>query len=420
MSRFVGAQRLAFQKLLKKYKRWTGSAELGKRFHREVLGRPSSFSRRDFGPLLAQWSEVLAAVRAPFVAGVHWHAAPAAQNSSSGSKGDKVVTSYTSDDYKRIASSTKDSSAVLLHAACQTSSSVDVDTALAILPLGLAAGKASYWIHPDNLVEVQVLLLRYTRLWMPTTSGNSSQRSSPTRSMSGRSLGPGGGMSENDVGVIICDDLERFAKRRSSATISDSENIPGMSAEKAVTSIRYTSKGNAVVVVGTSPGVEHSSAKGTITGVRKARFKRRALRDLFDMNTEPSRARTRSGSSRHSSLSEGDHLQDVDSVIKWLDDHREVQPLVQIQFNRSRFVGLGNNGSGGVWATLDQNVCMRRCSSKTLNANGDKLAMIEGGAETFPHAVLEVRYEGEDVLKLVAALDESHLVCCTYVLISQN
>lgn len=420
MSRFVGAQRLAFQKLLKKYKKWTGSAELGKRFQREVLGRPSSFSRRDFAPLLAQWSEVLAAVRAPFAAGVHWHAGSAAQNSSSGSKEDKLITSYTSDDYKRIASSTKYSSAALLHAACETGSSIDVDTALAILPLGLAAGKASYWIHPDNLVEIQVLLLRYTRLWMPTTSGKPSQIPSPTRSMSGRSLGAGGGMSENDVGVIICDELERFAKRRSSATISDSENIPGMSAEKAVTSIRYASKGDAVVVVGTSSRIGHSSAKGTDPGVKKARFKRRALRDLFDMNTESSLARTRSDSSRHSSLSEADQLQDVDSVRKWLQDHREVQPLVQIQFNRSRFVGLGNNRSGGVWATLDQNVCMRRCSSGTLNANGDKLAMIEGGADTFPHAVLEVRYEGEGVPKLVAMLDESHLVCCTYVLISRS
>lgn len=404
----MGAQRLAFQKLLKKYRKWTGSAELGKRFQREVLGRPSSFSRRDFGPLLAQWSEVLAAVRAPFAAGAHWHAGSAAQHSSSRSKGDRLITSYISDDDKRIANSTKDSSAALLHAACETGSSIDVDTALAILPLGLVAGKASYWIHPDNLVEIQVLLLQYTRIGMPTTSGNSSQRPSPTRSMSGRIMGAGGGMSENDVGVIICDDLERFAKRRSSATISDTENIPGMSAEKAVTSIRYSSRGNAVVVVGTSPGFGHPSAKGTISGVRKARFKRRALRDLFGTNTEPSLTRTESGSS---SLSEADHLQDLDSVRKWLSDHREVQPLVQIQFNRSRFVGLGNNESGGVWATLDQNVCMRRCSAETLNANGDKLALIEGGAETFPHAVLEVRYEGERAPKLVAALDESHLVC---------
>ena len=415
----MGAQRLAFQKLLKKYRKWTGSAELGKRFQREVLGRPSSFSRRDFGPLLAQWSEVLAAVRAPFAAGAHWHAGSAAQDSSSGSKGDRLITSYTSDDDKRVAKDTKDSSAALLHAACETGSSIDVDTALAILPLGLVAGKASYWIHSDNLVEIQVLLLQYTRLCMPTTSGKSSQQPSPTRSMVGRSMAAGGGMSENDVGVIICDDLERFAKGRSSATISDSENIPGTSAEKAVTSIRYTSKGNAVVVVGTSPALGHPSAKGIISGVRKARFKRRALRDLFGTNTEPSLIRTRSGLSRQSSFSEADQLQDVDSVRKWLGDHREVQPLVQIQFNRSRFVGLGNNGLGGVWATLDQNVYMRRCSSKTLNANEDKLALIEGGAETLPHADLEVRYEGERAPKLVAALDESHLVFCPYVLISK-
>lgn len=68
--RFVGAQSLAFQKLLKKYQKWTGSTELGKPLHSEVLGRPTSFSHRDFGLFLKQWIEVLAAVRALFSVGV--------------------------------------------------------------------------------------------------------------------------------------------------------------------------------------------------------------------------------------------------------------------------------------------------------------------------------------------------------------
>ncbi|KAL9116312.1 MAG: hypothetical protein Q9187_007165, partial [Circinaria calcarea] len=72
LSRFVGAQRLAFQKLLKKYKRWTGSSSLGARFQPDVLNRPEGFAQKDFSPLLSHWTNVLAAVRAPFDAGFSW------------------------------------------------------------------------------------------------------------------------------------------------------------------------------------------------------------------------------------------------------------------------------------------------------------------------------------------------------------
>ena len=76
LSRFVGAQRLAFQKLLKKYRKWTGSSELGNRFRKEILDRRTSFSKTDFEPLLAQWTEVLASVRAPFMKGINWPSGP--------------------------------------------------------------------------------------------------------------------------------------------------------------------------------------------------------------------------------------------------------------------------------------------------------------------------------------------------------
>lgn len=422
MARFVGANRSAFQKLLKKYKRWTGSSELGKRFQDEVLGRPMSFSRRNFAPLLAQWTEVLAAVRAPFAAGIHWQA-------GSGDGGKVSIKSrvdraqypgqkeYPEGGYKEVVHGTDDSptSAAHIHSANEKGSNLDVDTALAILPLGRAAGKASYWVHPDNMVEIHILLLRYTRLRKsaisPSSTGTaSSSRSSRKGSISAHAIGSSG-ISENDMGVVICDDLQRFAKRRSAATICDSENRSGNTSEKAAASIRYAPKGDAIVVVDTASDDHRDSS--AIAGVQEVRCKRKALRDLFDLSSDSSPTRLRSGSSSPDGSTDLDQMQKVDSIRTWFESHREVRPLVEIQVKRSRFVGLGNSDSGGVWATLDREVLMRQCSTGSLGTVAELFTFSEGGhpdATRFPHAILEVRVEGEGTSNLVAALDESHLV----------
>lgn len=64
LQRFVDAQRMAFQKILKKYKKWTGSRALGDRFNTEVLSSPKSFIRRDLSPLLSQANNLSANLRA--------------------------------------------------------------------------------------------------------------------------------------------------------------------------------------------------------------------------------------------------------------------------------------------------------------------------------------------------------------------
>ena len=86
LQRFVDAQRMAFHKILKKYKvrvafellgtikhnkmltsfcqKWTGSRSLGERFNSEVLSSPKSFTKRDFETLLSQYNHLLANLRA--------------------------------------------------------------------------------------------------------------------------------------------------------------------------------------------------------------------------------------------------------------------------------------------------------------------------------------------------------------------
>ncbi|SPO06656.1 uncharacterized protein DNG_09348 [Cephalotrichum gorgonifer] len=61
--RFTRAQVEAFRKILKKYKKWTGSCSLGDRFREHILADPKSFTRRDLTHLHARYDETRAALR---------------------------------------------------------------------------------------------------------------------------------------------------------------------------------------------------------------------------------------------------------------------------------------------------------------------------------------------------------------------
>ncbi|PHH76128.1 hypothetical protein CDD80_1796 [Ophiocordyceps camponoti-rufipedis] len=63
LSRFSNAQVIAFRKILKKYRKWTGSVSLTARFNQTILSNPKSFTRRDWDPLQTRHDEILADVR---------------------------------------------------------------------------------------------------------------------------------------------------------------------------------------------------------------------------------------------------------------------------------------------------------------------------------------------------------------------
>lgn len=428
LSRFVGVQRLAFQKLLKKYKKWTSSSDLGKRFRREVLEQLTSFTRKDFEPLLAQWAEVLAAVRAPFKAGTNWQSRSAEKMEGLvkvDESEDKIIPrsmpSQGPNPYGPLQNrQDSTSSAKEIHSTCENGSNLDFDTALAVLPLGRAAGKAVYWIHPDNLIQIHVILLQHTRLHRttnntaPSPPNNSSPRSSRSGSMNSYWSSPAC-RADEETYVIICDDLQHFAKRQSSATISDSENLPGSASEKAAASIRYCSTGEAVVVVSTSSELTDESIRKRHR-FERARLKKKAVRQLF--STDPSlsfkrRQSCQSVTSNGVAGNELDDVQDPEMIRAWFSGHRKVQPLVQLYMRRTRFVGLRNSEAGGLWATIDKDVSLKRCSKEKLTSGDDLFTFVgEGktGFENFPYAVMEIRCEGELATDLIASLDESHLV----------
>ena len=406
LSRFVGAQRLAFQKLLKKYRKWTGSSELGNRFRKEVLDRRTSFSKTDFEPLLAQWTEVLASVRAPFVDGIYWHSDPREPKKGEFQSQKAVPHKFSSDSAQNQAARSqhvsKDlNSAANLQAAWEDGSNLEIDTALATIPFGHRATKAAYWIHPDNVVQIHVLLLQYTRLQKSNEMASSPENpSSPRGSISGHRA-KSSSRTDEELGIIICDDLQRFAQRQSSETISESENCAGFASEKAAASIRYSPNGDAVVVVGAATKDAAKSADSSREfSFTKADYKRKAVQRLFSTL----------GGDQGAIV---DDSKNPEPVSHWLAGHNEVQPLVQLHLRRTRFVGLRNSATNGLWATLDKDISMRSCPPELLASDKGFNMADDGGkkySEVFPHAVLEIRTEGSVDTDMIAALDASYLV----------
>ncbi|KAI8959850.1 hypothetical protein F5Y11DRAFT_350058 [Daldinia sp. FL1419] len=64
LTRFVNAQVIAFRKILKKYRKWTGSTTLSSRFKENVLTSPKSFTKRDLHPLQVHHRSLLATLEA--------------------------------------------------------------------------------------------------------------------------------------------------------------------------------------------------------------------------------------------------------------------------------------------------------------------------------------------------------------------
>lgn len=416
LARFVGAQKLAFIKLLKKYRKWTSSFALESRFQAKVLNQPTAFARRDFQPLLTQYINVLAAVRTPFDSDNN------ETNQRTSGKYQPSLKTRTrperngvlrqrTNSFAHPSEDISQSTAASIQRACQSSSDMDFDTALAVLPLGRLGGKASYWVHPDNLVELHVLLLQYTRLRKVVNPDaadpamDESRRQSRRTSISGTGncLVSGG---DEDVGLVICDDLQKFARRQSSAPISDTEEAAGGVLERAAAVVRYPSDGEALVAVNiSSKDARDYKNSGPF---RRLKVKKKTVRHLFDSR------QTTSATDRLISEQGSANDEETQNLIhSWLKGHQEIQPLVQLQCKRTRFVGLKHDQSSGTWAALNRDIVMRKTPKDFFSTKEGDLAFDESedrGSVSFPFAVLEVRYEGSPGMDLLTALDETHLV----------
>ena len=414
LARFISVQRLGFRKLLKKYQKWTGSSVPGEKFRSEILSQESSFTNCDLIHLLTEYTNVLARVRAPFLAGLTWRPSELPKDCRSSrpngthldhNLGENAIISR--DFQPQVPKSV----ATKLHLVFESGSGVDVDNALATLPLGANGGRAAYWVHSDNLVQTHIYLLQHMRRWQSKddltscpSSAQPSRRNSAHGSSNDTSI-----PVQDEIETIVCDDLTNFVQRQYTSTIADLEARSSVGQEDITTKIRCSSTGEAIVTIGVKIS---AAAISTPTSVgNRVKIKRKRVRQLFPSQDEPSPASSSSGRSQPLLAADTEQRDNIESVRQWLQSHQNVQPLVQLTCRRTRFVGLGNGLENGIWATFDQNVSMKRISLDDLNnsiANGNSGECRD--TARFPHAVLEVRWEGRPGENLVKALDQSHLV----------
>lgn len=401
LDRFVVVNHQGFKKLLKKYKKWTDSAGLEKRFQEHVLDRRTGFTNSNFLPSLALYNKILADIRLA---------------SSPNSKSVKLKNSPCE------AEEHTSNQAADLKNAFEHGTDAEMDTAFAVLPQGLEATTASYWIHPENLLQLQVLLLRHARsrknqisISTPSQlSSRLSRRGSLSESGSYVSVQPG-----DRACLIICDDLQTFARRQNSVTIGD------RSLDNSAASIRLSSTGKAVVVVGTPyKGKSSNDRSHSQSGFQTTKVKRKALRRLFE-----ARASTEEITSPKEQDSQSQNLQRTESddsplstclsittnvkkIEQWLGEHPEVQPLLELKSRRCRFTGIHNTANSGLWATLDTDVIMAKSTLMSLDKydSSESSNDADSAIHRFPYAILSIRIEGNARTSLVEELDGSHLV----------
>ena len=380
LSRFVVVQRTGFAKILKKYKRWTKDRELARTFKDEISARSDSLFQLDLGYLLDQYINVLGALRSVF-------------------DGDNAAAAHARDVDAQLP-------AARISKALEHDDQLDFDLALSTVPLGTNGNKATYWIHPDNVVEVQVLLLQHMRLHTVSSklsSQTTSANATPLRRHSSSANTDRYFGNEDHVGLQVLDYAEAFAIKQNASTIGSSEENKGNVGIKAAANVRFSAAAEAAIVVCTATDL-HTQSAGDI---RIAKLKRKFTEAFLDTSRQlPDKQSVRFVDQTGSF---DDSEKETQTIRQWLTEHKEITPIAGVGAKRTRFAGLHNNPSGGIWATLDRDVFMKGSLIKDL-ANDDWALKASSDSAKFPHAILEVRREGTQTASLIQMLDQSHVV----------
>jgi len=288
-----------------------------------------------------------------------------------------------------------------IRSATQSESNLDFDLALAETPLGDHGRRAFYWVHPDQLIELQVFLSNHLKLYPPRSSSRNSvasHPSSPAHTRRASFIQQGNPIDhEIDHGAILLDRLDDYAQRSSAVTVGDGDETPGQS---LAATVRWTTSDDGAVSVKGIAGTEN---------IKPAKIQKRYIKAFLDLERsfkpwQDSDQHSFDEERRRNPLSGPS----PDFARNWLDAHRNINPLVSICSRRTRFVDLSDDQSTGQWCILDADVEMNKVTPDDLVARDWPLQASDGWK--FPHAVLEVRQEGKVSNDLIALLERSHLV----------
>ncbi|KAG9788836.1 hypothetical protein ABEF95_014054 [Exophiala dermatitidis] len=350
LARFAAVQRTAFRKILKKYRKWTGSTSLQTRLDVEVFS--SNKLQTDFSDYLQQLSEVKTILTEEL-------AGPMLTGRRQGGP--------TDGEQKRISASSKRSAIAQINNALLRGP-LPFDAALLTVPYGEAAGSAFYWIHPDNLDEARMLLLRHMR--DPAGSAAHSRRGSAESLESRKRLTSFSTANSAVSHMAVFDNAQRYIKDTSLSRPS-----------RIALSAHWSRDPEAVV---TLAGLSPTVSGGTLLTINRKSLSKALQRD--------NRA--------------ADDPAEVRPIQNYLSEHRDIKPLAEVCVSRSRYVGLTNSNEVANWATLDTNITVSPVDVFQL---GQPQHDSQTGV-AFPYAVLHIRWEFAPTPEVVRAFDASYLV----------
>ncbi|KAF4551805.1 Hypothetical protein D9617_12g036950 [Elsinoe fawcettii] len=375
LSRFIGVQQEAFRKLIKKYKKWTGSSELTYRFDEEVKQRRSSFTTTDLKPFLDRYEELLHNVRSLYEQ----------------SQNNKQARPKTPNRTWPVRASAAAAQFTNVRLVLDSGKRVDFDHLIATLELGQQGKNAVYWVHPENIVELQVLLSQYTRSFnaccrQPSVSSAASGQNSPSLTQ--------GSFLLADTFDIIADEPHRFLSQLGSETISEVEVQRDAPLQKAALHARCNTKDDVALLAWKRDDDSNT------TRLDSCAVKRKFTESLVDRKGRlpPQKAAIQHFPFEGSASTSSDS---VEHLQEWLKSHSDVRPITTVSSQRARFFNVSANTTGVLLATLDHHIHFQ--SGAAAEADG-------GLTPTFPYAVLRVRQEGAQPVDLSEILDSSHLV----------
>jgi hypothetical protein len=285
--------------------------------------------------------------------------------------------------------------ALRINSTIETQSSADFDATFAYCPLGSGGSRALYLVHPDQLIEVQVLLLHHARLaFRDASSPSFSSPSSPVRSRH-NSVARAEDLLErlHNHGFVVIDNVEDFVIRQNSVPLDDAEDPYASPQSLVAAALIWTNTPDVVICIGEN---FHPDDEANVGKIQKKHVEK-----FLDVSEPFDKLPSTADNSTSTALKRS---------RKWLLTHQYTSPLVSVMSKRNRFVGLHKEKDRGHWCTLDTNVIFKKVTAIDF---ADKAwpSTIASGCRTFPYAVLEVRQEGISELNLIDILDKSHLVC---------
>lgn len=359
LSRFIGVQRTGFRKLLKKYKKWSESSALSKKFL-PILEAPTSFTNQDFTSTFLELSLLYNVLR------------------------QAKLTSITSTP----------------HAYPSTENLCNFDCEM----VTAVTNSAVFWVHSDNVVETKLNLLRHLSLVSDSTIGEEATTLIDNADTPGEALAQVRKSSISDLN----EESERSQQNHRPKNLTYTTFLDN---PKKFYSLQTKSE----------PGQIHS-IQGTISASTPVLCSPvGGLRHFCIANLTPEQQRM-IRTSEFDVLSDTTQGMDNMSrvALSWV-QKRHPLPIAKFCSERTRFrytkstasnqsdgAGSSNNtqwDKPDIWATMDSNITYTRAGATDTDWNGTY-----EDQQDFPYCVLDVRWKSLEKPTWVTDLEQSHLV----------